>query len=142
MNRCSILQLLKSVTTEDSCQGHLQSRKGEEYLACMFSEETTGPRENLNTPMSFRSRLLSAVGIDPYTRLPPGLANQGQNICFLNSVMQALSNTPQLLESLQDQKVPQEKRLSPEMQALISAFREIVQHLNMKPGKRDNNNGL
>ena len=45
---------------------------------------------------SIKSKFLSAFGMNECTPHPPGLPNKGQNICFLNAVLQCLSHTPKL----------------------------------------------
>ncbi|KAL4226798.1 hypothetical protein ACF0H5_014777 [Mactra antiquata] len=44
-----------------------------------------------------RNKFMSAFG---FSRKPRGLRNQGQNLCFMNCVIQCLSRTPNLLEKL------------------------------------------
>jgi hypothetical protein len=45
---------------------------------------------------SLKTRFMSAFGISPQTPRPTGLLNHGQNICFVNSVIQCLTYTPRL----------------------------------------------
>ena len=49
---------------------------------------------------SWGSQLLSYLGYGGVESSPPGLRNRGQNLCFLNSVVQCVAHLPNILPSL------------------------------------------
>ena len=53
------------------------------------------------TGQSFGSRFASAFGFGGgWSNKPAGLRNEGQNLCFMNSVVQCLSRSPRLVKDL------------------------------------------
>jgi len=54
---------------------------------------------------------------------PPGLRNQGQNVCFLNAIMQAIAHTPCLPDAVQ-----QLRRQNP-VDRLVYRFSELLEQL-------------
>ncbi len=81
---------------------------------------------------SIRSRVMSALGMNPYSDTPPGLNNSGQNVCFLNSILQCLSHSPGLLQCLTLDS--EQLRCSNPEAALVTSLAEMVQALTAKPG--------
>ena len=98
---------------------------GRSYLA-------SPPNQRVPPPTTFRSKVMSVLGLNPYSDKPPGLKNSGQNVCFLNSVLQCLSHSPGLLQCLTFDS--ERLRCSNNEAALVTSLTELVQELTSKPG--------
>ena len=88
--------------------------------------------------VSLKARLMSAIGINPYSSMPPGLVNAGQNICFLNCLLQCLAYTPAILDCLRHdlQQLEREKKNGVGYELLL-ALTDLLNALNVKPGSSD-----
>ena len=84
------------------------------------------------TPPSFRSKVMTVLGLNPYSNVPPGLKNQGQNLCFMNSVFQCLAHTPGLQTCLSQHK--RNPSATPPEEALVLRVLETLQNLDVAPG--------
>ena len=87
------------------------------------------------TPTSFRSKVMTVLGLNPYSNVPPGLKNQGQNLCFMNSVFQCLAHTPGLQTCLSQHK--RNPSATPPEEALVLRVLETLQNLDVAPGTSD-----
>lgn len=83
----------------------------------------------LTKQQSLKSRLMSALGTQPLRTVPPGLINNGQNICFMNSVLQCLCHSPDLVEGLL-----QVCQTNPQVSPLVRSLTDILHGLDAKPG--------
>lgn len=78
-----------------------------------------------STRSNIRQKFLSAFGFSEKHDKPAGLRNEGQNLCFMNCVIQCLSHTPGLVNCLFDES-SQELDCSETESAMISALTEIL----------------
>ena len=93
--------------------------------------------ENLQS-LSLKARLMSAIGMNPFSSTPPGLVNAGQNICFLNSILQCLAYTPSLLDCLRHDLDPsKDTKNSTQKVDLLGSLIDTLQTLSTKPGSSD-----
>ena len=84
------------------------------------------------TPTSFRSKVMTVLGLNPYNTVPPGLRNQGQNLCFMNSVFQCLAHTSGLQACLSQHK--RNPAATPPEEVLALRVLELLQLLDVAPG--------
>ena len=83
-------------------------------------------------PETFKTRIMTALGMNPYSPTPPGLRNNDENICFLNSVLQCLAHSPCLALGLgQEQERPES---SVAQVALVREVTHLLQGLAVMPG--------
>lgn len=94
------------------------------------------PRQTSDHNLSFKSKVLSVFGINPYVKVPPGLKNEGQNLCFMNCVLQCLARTPHLLDRLATEAY-EEASCSVAESAFTSALTELLRYCNTSPGTSD-----
>ncbi|XP_052252966.1 uncharacterized protein LOC127859507 [Dreissena polymorpha] len=78
-----------------------------------------------NTQSNIRNRFMSAFGYKDKSQKPAGLRNEGQNLCFLNCVIQCLSRTPGLVDKLY-WEINHEQDCSAAESAMISALTELM----------------
>lgn len=80
-----------------------------------------------------KATFMTAIGMGPQSPGPPGLQNNGQNLCFINSVLQCLAYSPTLLDSLiHDSKQDLPANLDGE-RALLGATIDTLRGLNTDP---------
>lgn len=74
-----------------------------------------------------KARVMSALGMQPSTTtLPCGLANDRQNLCFMNSVLQCLLRSPGLVDAL-----PPEVTTATHENSLLHSVVELMHALNV-----------
>ena len=49
---------------------------------------------------SLKKKFMNAFGFTPNSNLPMGIKNDGQNLCFMNSVLQCVARTPNFVDDL------------------------------------------
>ncbi|CAG5118876.1 unnamed protein product [Candidula unifasciata] len=81
---------------------------------------------------SIKSKVMSMVGYGPTTLRPIGLVNYGQNVCFINSVVQCLARGPYLVENLTAIAAKELECTVFESQ-LLSSLTELLDHLTLPP---------
>ena len=87
------------------------------------------------TGQSFRSRFASAFGFGGgWSNRPAGLKNEGQNLCFMNSVVQCLSRSPCLVKDL-SREMKNDIDCSVAESVLLSSLAELLTLCSDKPGK-------
>ena len=80
---------------------------------------------------SIKTRVMSALGMKTQSTLPAGLRNNGENICFVNSVLQCLAHCPGLTNGLgMNEESPE---CTPAQVALVTAVTELLQTLSTAP---------
>lgn len=83
---------------------------------------------------SIKAKVLNAVGLGSSNPRPIGLVNYGQNICFINSVVQCLARAPSLVESL-TAVAARELECSVAESELISSLAELLDILTLPPNE-------
>lgn len=84
---------------------------------------------------SLTSKFASALGFGgSWTSKPAGLKNEGQNLCFMNSVVQCLSRSPCLVKDL-SREMKEDIDCSVAESVLLSSFVELLTVCSDKPGK-------
>ncbi|XP_064633271.1 uncharacterized protein LOC135491379 [Lineus longissimus] len=99
------------------------------------SSEGTNPSDiniHKTSTESLTSRIRSALGIGSYHNVPYGLKNNGENLCFMNSVLQCLSKSPGLGSRLESPSV--QSCCSPIVADLVKSFSELLYELSHKRG--------
>ena len=74
---------------------------------------------------SLKSKVMSAFGMRGGANLPPGIRNEGQNLCFMNSILQCVARTPGLLPELR-KAASSDSDCSVAESLLLSTFVEIL----------------
>jgi len=124
----------------DSKQGAvLRQRTPSQPSDVVSSEELPKLRNTssvVNNLETFGSRMLSMFGL-PYAgtvrpNLPPGLGGSGDNLCFMNSVLQCIARGPNLADELAEEvkscSLQDKNKLS-----LLDAVAETLQQINEMP---------
>ncbi|WAR26014.1 UBP5-like protein [Mya arenaria] len=65
-----------------------------------YDSRNNSPYTFSSTRTGIRQRFMSAFGFNEREDKPAGLRNEGQNLCFLNCILQCLANTPHLVDQL------------------------------------------
>lgn len=94
----------------------------------------TSNRNVSKSPSASRmiSKVMSSVGYSPSNLQPVGLVNYGQNVCFINSVVQCLARGPYLVENLTAIAAKELECTVSEYQ-LLSSLTEILDNLTVPP---------
>ncbi|XP_060078468.1 uncharacterized protein LOC132557958 [Ylistrum balloti] len=80
---------------------------------------------------SLKNRFISAFGFSSTPEKPPGLRNEGQNLCFMNSIIQCLARTPNLTQSLSIES-SKESECTMEESLLLTSIVEIIENCKVK----------
>ena len=87
------------------------------------------------TGQSLRSKVASAFGFGSgWSSKPAGLKNEGQNLCFMNSVVQCLARSPCLVGEL-SREMKEDIDCSVAESVLLSSFVELLTTCTDKPGR-------
>lgn len=86
-----------------------------------------------NPDNSFRSKIMSKFGFGSAGLAPLGLRNEGQNLCFINAVVQCLARTPGLLSELENEASCKDWDCSMAESLLLSTLSELIQGCNVRP---------
>ena len=93
----------------------------------------TRPVNPTSASTMVKSRLLYALLPSCFSSSkdgPLGLQNSGQNLCFMNSVLQCIANSPSITEHLY-----RDRQTDPKEAALTVAFCDLIKQLCMFPGE-------
>eukprot|EP00106_Octopus_bimaculoides_P001400 XP_014768842.1 PREDICTED: ubiquitin carboxyl-terminal hydrolase 4-like [Octopus bimaculoides] len=74
--------------------------------------------------ISFKDKLLSSFGFTP--KSPPGLENDGQNLCFMNCILQCLARSPHLVSQLLMVNIETIPNVNKEEKQFLSEFIKIL----------------
>lgn len=74
---------------------------------------------------SLKSKFMSTFGFSGQHDGPPGLRNEGQNLCFMNSILQCLARTPNLCKNLENE-TSKEAECSVAESVLLNSLAEIL----------------
>lgn len=88
-------------------------------------------RNSVSDSYSLKNRFISAFGFSSAPDKPPGLRNEGQNLCFMNSIVQCLARTPNLTQSLCIE-TSKESECSMEESLLLTSVVEIIESCKVK----------
>ncbi|XP_061187890.1 uncharacterized protein LOC133195924 [Saccostrea echinata] len=80
---------------------------------------------------SLRSRIMSKFGFGSSESTPAGLRNEGQNLCFINAVIQCLARTPGLVSELENEAAYKDSDCSMAESLLLSTLSELMHSCNM-----------
>ena len=86
-----------------------------------------------STGSSWKSRVMSVLGMNPYKSMPAGLVNGGQNLCFMNSVLQCVARSPKLQDGLINAQSDLHACTQQEVN-FITSLTEVMHHLSACPG--------
>jgi hypothetical protein len=74
---------------------------------------------------SLKSKFMSTFGFSGQHDVPPGLRNEGQNVCFMNSILQCLARTPNLGTNLK-KETSKDTECSVAESVLLNTLAEIL----------------
>ncbi|GFR73676.1 ubiquitin carboxyl-terminal hydrolase 7-like [Elysia marginata] len=90
----------------------------------------------LPTSASIKSKFMNVIGFGPTTLKPVGLINNGQNMCFINSILQCLARGPFLVECL-TADAAKELECTVAESELLSSLAEVLDILTIDPSSSD-----
>lgn len=90
----------------------------------------------LPTSSSIKSKFMNVIGFGPTTLKPVGLVNNGQNMCFINSILQCLARGPFLVECL-TADAAKELECTVAESELLSSLAEVLDILTIDPSSSD-----
>ncbi|KAK6177280.1 hypothetical protein SNE40_015409 [Patella caerulea] len=81
-----------------------------------------------------KSKVLNVLGLGsgPADSKPPGIRNNGQNLCFINSVVQCLARSPHLVQCLSVDSA-KELECSVSESVLLTSFVELLHQCSVDP---------
>ncbi|XP_033098707.1 uncharacterized protein LOC117102536 [Anneissia japonica] len=133
--RPTIRRVKQSPSSIDHCISPIRNRiESPTNFTPNSIAQTSTPRSDQT--LSVKSKLKSWVGINPYVNLPPGLPNRGNNMCFVNSVVQCLAHTSHLVKSLITEAEADFHTHTIETHFLKS-FSDILEKCAVMPGSSD-----
>lgn len=87
------------------------------------------------TSQSLKNKFVSAFGFGrSWNNKPTGIKNEGQNLCFMNSVVQCLARSPGLVSGL-SKEIKEDIDCSVAESVLVTRFVELLMFCNEKTGK-------
>ena len=86
----------------------------------------------------FRNKVRSAFGMPEPASTPPGLHNNGNNLCFLNAVLQCVANSPGVSESLVYMAQTQQLKCSEKEATFVNATTKLFEKLRTHPSQVEN----
>ncbi|XP_005109418.1 uncharacterized protein LOC101853973 [Aplysia californica] len=90
----------------------------------------------LPSSSSIKSKFMNVMGFGPSVPKPVGLVNNGQNMCFINSVVQCLARGPFLVECL-TADAAKELECTVAESELLSSLAELLDILTVDPSCSD-----
>ncbi|XP_041349514.1 uncharacterized protein LOC121368834 [Gigantopelta aegis] len=84
---------------------------------------------------SIKTKFMTAFGMNAPTNLPPGLRNNGMNLCFMNAVLQSLARTPHLVSCLMVDSRRDELQCGVAESVLLSTLAEVLHQCSLPPGQ-------
>ena len=90
----------------------------------------------LPSSSSIKSKFMNVIGFGSTTLKPVGLVNNGQNMCFINSILQCLARGPFLVECL-TADAAKELECSVAESELLSSLAEVLDILTIDPSSSD-----
>ncbi|KAK7478569.1 hypothetical protein BaRGS_00030168 [Batillaria attramentaria] len=87
---------------------------------------------------AIKNKFMNVFGLGLPLRKPPGLRNKGQNLCFINSVLQCLARSPYLAECLAVDAA-KELECTVAESLLLSTLSELLDLLTAEPETLDTN---
>ena len=90
----------------------------------------------LPSSSSIKSKFMNVIGFGPSTLKPVGLVNNGQNMCFINSILQCLARGPFLVECL-TADAAKELECTVAESELLSSLAEVLDILTIDPSSSD-----
>ncbi|XP_067684287.1 ubiquitin carboxyl-terminal hydrolase 33-like [Haliotis asinina] len=103
------------------------------------------PKPNAGSPLAsgaysgtstIKTKFMSAFGLNNQIPKPPGLKNNGQNLCFMNSIVQSLSRSPHLVTYL-SVDAAKELECGVAESLLLTTFVELLQQCSLPVGSND-----
>lgn len=119
-NTKPVLQRHDTPTSTGSWYGNLRRRPLHTSMSSPISSTYSSATSSLKTKFMttfFPSR----------EKVPPGIRNEGQNLCFMNSILQCISRSPHLLEEL-SKEMCKDSECSVVESTLVSSLLEILQN--------------
>ncbi|XP_033745226.1 uncharacterized protein LOC117330824 [Pecten maximus] len=92
---------------------------------------TGGLESCVSESSSLKNRFISAFGFSSTPEKPPGLRNEGQNLCFMNSIIQCLARTPNLTQLLSIES-SKESECTMEESLLLTSIVEIIENCKVE----------
>ena len=90
------------------------------------------PKPISSPTSSMKSKFMNVIGFGPTVPKPVGLVNHGQNMCFMNSVVQCLARGPDLAQCL-TAHAAKELECNVAESELLSSMAELLDILTVDP---------
>ena len=90
------------------------------------------PATTTSSGSSIKSKFMTAFGLNSDTNLPPGLKNNGMNLCFVNAILQSLARTPHLVSYLMVDAL-KDLRCGVAENVLLSTLAEVLHQCSLPP---------
>lgn len=93
--------------------------------------------KSMPSSSSIKKKFMNVIGFRPTVPKPVGLVNNGQNMCFINSVVQCLARSPFLVECI-TADAAKELECNVAESNLLSSLAELLDILTIDPSCSDN----
>lgn len=107
--------------------------RGQDLVRRPLHPTSSQRKKSLGLSSKLKATIMNAFGMGQASPGPPGLQNNGQNLCFINAVLQCLAHSPALSSTLAEDVTKMASSVSKPERLLVSSVVDILQGLNSDP---------